>query len=124
MSALSGYAQTDSLKVFFIGQVPGEKFQVYWKGKKVLDVSGSTSYKESFSIPKEERWRSSGGVDDLTVYRRGKFGVRYKDTGFFSGFENKKYLIIKRNPRLKNRAAVEAFWSDVEPKKPPMLHPR
>lgn len=120
--SLTANAQTDSLRVFFVGQVPREKFQVYWKGKKVLDFEGSTAYKKSFSIPRETTWQSSGGVTDLIIYRKGKFGLRFRDTAFFSGFEDRKYLIIKRNPRLKNRAAVEAIWSDVEPRTPPMLH--
>jgi hypothetical protein len=89
-----------------------------------LDFVGSRSYKKSFVIPWEEGWQKQGAIDGLVVYRKGRFSLRFKDTGFFSDFEERKYLIISRNVRLKNRVAVEAIWSDEEPKKPPILHAR
>jgi hypothetical protein len=84
----------------------------------MLDFVGTDSYKYAFKIPKEETWAKKGYIEKLTVYRKGKLGLKYHDTGFFSGYESKKYLVIYRNPLLRNRSAVNPVWSDIEPKRP------
>lgn len=113
------YGQSDSLKVFFIGNVKGERFKVYWCGKEVLSFRGSESYKYSFKINRIPSWETNGNIANLMVYRKGRFGLKYVDLNPFVPYESKKYLIIWRNPFLKKSAAVEIKWSDKEPKRIP-----
>jgi len=112
------YAQ-DSLKVFFIGNIGGERYEVFWDGKLLLKFKGSTSYKYAFKIPIEESWKRDGYIDKLTIYRKGSLGLSYREIGFTVGYEPKKYLVIWRHPNMKNRSAVIYRWEDKEPLRAP-----
>jgi hypothetical protein len=59
-------------------------------------------------------------TNKFLVYRKSPLGLAYKEIGTFNpNYEQKKYLIIWRNAKLKNRAAIETHWSDQEPLKIP-----
>jgi len=109
------YSQGDSLRVFFYGNVKGERFKVYWEGRMLLKFKSSASYKYSFKIPREKSLEKDGLIEHIMIYRKGVFGLRYRDLVFQVDYEPKKYLIIWRNPMLKNWAAVQGRWSDKEP---------
>lgn len=118
----SGYSQIDSLTVFFIGRVPNERFKVYWNGIKALEFKSTNSYKYTFKIPRDDSWIRKGNIEQLTIYRKGKLSLVYRDVGFYAGYEDKLYLIINRNPRLRKKLAVDPSWSNDEPKQPPAIH--
>jgi hypothetical protein len=108
--------QSDSLKVFFIGaEFPGEKFKVFFNGRQVLSFRSADYYKHSFSIPIGSSWKY-GTKLFFEIKRKCKFCLFYRDTGFNPFYEpNYKYLIINRNPMLKNKYAVSYKWSNEEP---------
>ena len=109
-------AQQDSVKVFFIGNYPGEKFKAFWDGKLLLAFKGSESYKYEFKVPNDESWVQKNYTPKFTVYRKASLGLRYRQLGAFNpNYEQKEYLIIWRNPRLKNGTAIQTRWSDKEP---------
>jgi hypothetical protein len=115
-TSIPTFAQEDSIKVFFIGNYPGEKFRVFWEGKLILEFKGDRSYKYTFQVPRDASWIKKGYTNKFVIYRRAAWGFAYKELGGFNpGYEPKKYLIIWRNPRLKNRAAIQTRWSDKEP---------
>jgi hypothetical protein len=115
ISSFSVSAQSDSVRVFFIGNIKGERFEVFWNGKLILNFKGSGSYKYSFVILREHSWEEKGRIEHLMIYRKGRLGLRYKDLNFSAYYEPKKYLVIWRNPMLKNGSSVQGSWSDKEP---------
>jgi hypothetical protein len=115
---MATYAQ-DSLTVFFIGNIKGERYEVFWDGTLLLKFKGSPSYKYSFKIPIDESWKEKGYIDKISIYRKGNFGLSYKEIGFTVGYEPKKYLVMWRHPNMKNRSAVTYRWEDKEPLRPP-----
>jgi hypothetical protein len=116
LQAQPSLAQQDSVDVFFIGNTPGEKFKVFWDGKLLLAFKGNKSYKHEFKVPREDMWKVKGYTNKFSVYRKPSFGIRYKEIGTFNpNYDSKKYLVIWRNPKLKNRAAIQTSWSDKEP---------
>jgi hypothetical protein len=115
-AALPCFCQNDSLTVFFTGNIKGERFQVYLHHERILSFKGSGSYMYSFKIPNRPiEWEKRGYIAELNVYRRGFLGFKFKDTNLTTGYEPKKYLVIWRNPLLKNKAAIQSRWTDKEP---------
>lgn len=108
--------QPDSVDVFFIGNIPGEKFKVFWDGKLLTTIKGNRSYKYRFKIPRDSMWQDKDYTNKFSVYRKPTLGLRYREVGTFNpNYEPKKYLVIWRNPKLKNRAAIQTNWSNREP---------
>jgi hypothetical protein len=107
----------DSIKIFFVGAGKGEKFRFYNDGRLLFEIKTKKSFKYDFSIPKVPTWKSGDYLPSLIVTRKGPRGLFFRDTFVQVHFDDKRYLIIKRNPSLKNRFAIEYEWGDVEPKK-------
>ncbi len=109
------YEMVDSVKIFFIGATSSrEKFKFYYYGKLIFFVKVKNSFNHSFSLKNVKVWYG----DDLAgfhIFRKGRYGLKFRDTGQQISYEPHKYLIIKKNPWLKNRFAVDHYWSDTKP---------
>lgn len=120
LCTIPSYGQSDSLEIFFIGNIKGEKYKIFWGEGAAMNFKGTTSYKYSFKVPREDKsWSKRGWINNVFVYRKGRFSLSYKEVPLTIEYENKKYLVIWRNPALRNQIALQASWSDKEPKKIP-----
>ena len=110
------FAQSDSLKIFFTGyDFKGEKFKVLHESKEVLKFKAGERYKYSFTIPKDSTWKY-GRPLSIHIYRKGKFGLCYRDLEFNAFYEpGSKYLQIYRDGMLRNKYAVDYKWVNEEP---------
>lgn len=114
------YGQGDSLEIFFIGNIKGERYKIFWGERAVMNFKGTASYKYSFKVLREDKsWLERGWINNVSVYRKGRLSISYKEVPFTIEYENKKYLVIWRNPALRNQIALQVNWSDKEPKKIP-----
>ncbi|NBP71176.1 MAG: hypothetical protein EBR30_07840 [Cytophagia bacterium] len=112
------YGQSDSLEIFFIGNIKGEKYKIFWDKGAAMNFKGTTSYKYSFKVPREDKsWSERGWINNVSVYRKGRFSLSYKEVPLTIEYENKKYLVIWRNPALRDQIALQVNWSNTEPKK-------
>jgi hypothetical protein len=121
--SMTAYCQVDSVQVFIIGNIPNEKYQLLWDGKEMLSFKSSKSYKYSFKIHRDPEWARNGWTNRLGGYRKGRFELKFREMGGIqSRYEPKKYLIIWRNASLKERIAMQSYWSDAEPLPMPYNH--
>jgi hypothetical protein len=113
------YSQRDSVEVIVHGNYPREKFKFLWDSNVVLSFKGTKrGYFYKFKIPFDEKWKKEGYTYRFTLFRKGFLSFSYKEIGTFNpGFEDKKYLIIHRNPYLKKGASFDTYWSDKLPRR-------
>jgi hypothetical protein len=102
---------SDSLTIYLQGLKPGEKYKVYLKGYLIGDFQcKKKSCTFQFKILDEYE---NGEPLGLRIYRKCKMCFSYKDTYFGTFYDSKKkYLIIYRNEKLKNKYAIEPLWKD------------
>jgi hypothetical protein len=113
----------DSLIIFFIGNKSGENFEIYFKGKLLLKFKGSGSYKYSIAIPKLSVWDKRRQIIEIDIYRKGKFGIKYRHVAATYQYDpDKKFLILWRAHHLKNYFPFIDSWSNEEPLQLPALH--
>ena len=113
------FGQGDSIKVFFYGNLDnGEQFKVFWDGKLIQKVKASDSYKYSFLVPREN-WTEGDLINEISLYRRGRLGFKWREVGVTLLYEKRKYIRMYRSHALKNWSAVFVEWTDEEPRKPP-----
>jgi hypothetical protein len=113
------FGQSDSIRVFFYGNHDnGEKFKVFWDGKLIQTVKASDTYKYSFSIPRKN-WTQGDIINELSIYRKGRLGLKWKEISHGLQYEDQKYIRIYRSRALKNWASVFVEWTDKEPENPP-----
>jgi hypothetical protein len=108
------FEKVDSIRVFFIGGSSPEKYKFYYEGKLVFSVKVKDSFNYTFRLNTVKIWNGNH-VSGIQIYRKGRFGIKFRDTGEQISYEPNKYLIIKKNPFLKNRIAVDHYWSDTKP---------
>lgn len=107
----------DSLTVFIWGIKKGEKYKVVVQGKiQGIYFCNSKSKTCSFEFKIYSGQYSNEEPMQIDVYRKSRFSFQYKST-LFSAFynTNKKYLLIKRDNKLKDRYAVKSVWEDLPP---------
>lgn len=106
------YSMVDSITVYFIGGTDRVKFKFYYEGKLIFFVKVKNSFNYTFPVKNVKVWHG----DDLIgfrILRKGKYGIKFRDTNCqISSYAPNKNLIIKLNPLLKNRFAVDHYWSD------------
>jgi len=118
---LCGIAQTDSIQVYFMGNKRGEKIIGYYNKKILFNFKSGATYKYSFKIPRDTALKENNSViRSIHIYKRNF--LKYRLCGISCIYERKKYLIIRRNLRLRKRFAFDYYWSDSEPLPPPRAH--
>lgn len=90
----------------------GEKYKIVYKDIEIAKIKcrqKTCIYYVKIPLDKVKK----NDIIDLHIFRKGKFGIFYRYTELFisykSGFE---YLSFFRNYRLKNRYALDYFWSN------------
>ena len=110
------FSQSDSLDIYFVSAgFKGEKYKIYIPENSPHEFKTSISFKYYFKM-KADNWGQKEQVR-IQIYRKGRFGLIYRSTDFsFKYDRSKKYLVIKREPRLKKKFAISCYWSNEEPK--------
>jgi hypothetical protein len=105
-------AQIDSLNIQLIGINKGEKYKFISNGKVFYKVKcNGLNRVNDFLFPIQNL--KENATLDLFVYRKGRFGLFYRNTEACFIFKPQfKYLVIYRNKRLKNRYALDYEWSN------------
>lgn len=111
--------ERDSLRVSMFGICKGEKYKFYNRNYKLIaqfecnhksKIFGNCCCSFHFSIPVDSFMKVNKPLE-LIVYK--KFWFKYRDTHFHTLYDpTKKYLVIYRNHRLKNRYAIDSWWLD------------
>ena len=114
--SLEAFSQKDSITVYFLGyNKSGEHYRVYHDNKLMLDFEAGVTFMHSFKIHRDTTLKSDMiGFRSIQVYKRNFFG--YNPIGPGTVYQNKKYLVIRRNPLLRRKFSIEFFWTDDEPK--------
>ncbi len=120
MGTETSYAQTDSLRVFMIGVGEGEKYRIIYEGDTYLQFKTNkwSGFKKSFSIPYNPDWKVGERMYSLYFLRKSGLSLWWRTLGIVADYQQKKYLIIKRDFRFRNSIAFDYEWSDMEPDKP------
>jgi hypothetical protein len=110
------FAQSDSLKICFVGYSNGDQYKIYSETVVKLHIREKGKFKYLFQIPIDSAWRVGYPIHNISVSRKGKLAFRYRETGLQIPYDNtKRYLVIRRNPELKNKYAVDFIWTDKIP---------
>lgn len=125
-----GYAQdqssrlTDSLTVYVIGGLKGEKFKIYFDGKLKLKYKGDRTFYFSFNVPRSIHWADKAQINELVIYRRSRFSFSYRSLSFvLEPYDPKsKFLVLRRSAILVPAVSFEGVWTDEPPKRPPLIH--
>lgn len=100
-----------------IGNKPNEYYKFYDNGEIALKFKSGYSYKYSFNIFRDSAMIEHKSVlRTVGVYKKGLFG--YKRIGIAPVYENKRYLVVWRNVRLRKRFSFDHYWTNEEPEKP------
>jgi len=106
----------DSISVVFRAIGEGERFRCYSGGKIVLDVKLSGIFVDTlFKVPAES-YTKGEPFYELVIARRGRFGLAFHDTGIQIRFDDKRYLVVEKNPYLRPKIAVIHYWTNERPK--------
>src|SRR4051812_31160431 len=98
--SLEAFAQhRDSLNVYFLGyNKKGECYRVYSNHKLVLDFKTNTAFMHLFKVFRDTTLRSEmDAFRSIRVFKKKFFG--YRPIGGGTVYLNKKYLIIRRDPK-------------------------
>lgn len=107
----------DSINVVFRAIGRGEKFSFYVDGKRLLKIKLVGEFVDTlFQISKTIPYKKGDAFNKIVVARKGKFGVVYRDTQIQIHFEEKSFLVIEKNPYLKNRIAIVYYWTNERPR--------
>lgn len=110
------WSQIDSLRVYFVTSVKGEHYRIFWNGNSAINLKTSKNFKFIFNVFREKSWKENGQIKNVTIYRKGGFLTSYKEIPTTILNEEKKYLVILRNPSFKRRVALQFIWTDEEPR--------
>jgi hypothetical protein len=115
--SLETFAQDrDSTNVYFLSyNKKGECYRVYSNYKLILDFKTNTAFMHVFKVFRDTTLRSDmDAFRSIRVFKKKFFG--YRPIGGGTVYLNKKYLVIRRNPKLRRKYSIEYFWTDDEPK--------
>jgi hypothetical protein len=103
----------DSLQLVMQGLQNGETYIVLYNNIVVRKIKCSHKRCSEYIGIKLDTTYLEGNFLNIQVLRKGRFGLFYRDTYLSPTFKNEyKYLIIFRNNHLKNRYALDYFWSN------------
>jgi hypothetical protein len=117
--SLEAFAQDrDSIKVYFLGSnKKGECYRVYDNRKLVLDFKTNIAFMHVFKVFRDTTLRNDmDAFRSIRVFKKKFFG--YRPVGGGIVYLSKKYLVIRRDPKLRSKFSIEYFWTDDEPKNP------
>lgn len=88
-----------------------EKYQIFIDGELYREIKPG-NFNFYITIPLDSNIKGCMPLN-FDIYRKGKFGLFFRDTNCGAFYnEEKKFLIIYRNHKLKRRFAIDAIWSD------------
>lgn len=110
------YSQStnDSLRIYLQGILKGESYKIFYNHYEFANLKcyGNFCY-YYFAIPIDSLIKKGKEIQ-LSIYRKGRHSLKYKQTYFYSEYDpTQKYLIIFRNIKLKDKFAIEPLWRDV-----------
>lgn len=115
---LNAFGQkNDSIGVVFRAIGNGDRFKIYYNGEMRIKVRLQGQFVDTvFQIPRLTRFENGDHLYNLIITRKGKWGLKYRDTQIQVAFEDKPYLILEKNPFLKNRIAIQYHWVNERPR--------
>lgn len=106
----------DSTKVFVAGWFfKGETYYIHVNNQvyKIKCKWGSDAF--SFYVLHSDSIKD-GEFMKLTIWRKGRWGLRYFDTNTVIMYDDsRKYLVLSRSNRVKNRYSFEVEWLNNHP---------
>lgn len=116
----NSFAQSDSLTVFVKIVGPKyEKYRFYHKGKLMIETPRGDFYLDSFKVALGSNFRQGSSLD-IYITRKGLIRIGYWNIPLGIPLytnPNKKYLVIYRDPRFKNRFPLDYLYTNSRPKK-------
>jgi hypothetical protein len=115
-------AQGDSIKVYFVGNGHGEKYKIFFDGELKLSVATKGLFDYTFYIQKKQ-WKSSEQMLNFRILKKGRLKFSYRDLDLQPLFnDRKKFLVVRKNPRLKKKFTVDFYWSNYDPRSVAHIH--
>ena len=117
--SIEAVAQRDSVDVYFIGcNKKGERYLVYGPDNKIiLDFKTGVTFKYTFKVFRDTTLKSDMvAFRSIQIYKKRLFG--YRMIGPSMVYLDKKYLVIRRDPKLRRKFSIDYFWTDDEPTSP------
>lgn len=106
-------AQDDSLRIHIQGLCKGEKYEVYYNNILVSKIRCAKKRCDDYISIKLDSIMKEDSFLNIDIHRRGRYALFYRDTYFSPRYiKGKKYLVIRRNKKLKNRYALDYLWAD------------
>jgi hypothetical protein len=103
--------KADSITVVFRGMKPGDKFKIYYNSVPVKKVNCMYDHCVNFRINVVDSQINK--TLPISIYRKGRFWISYRNTEVNPVFfEKKEFIIFYNNKRLKRRHYIDYVWSD------------
>jgi len=124
LNSLSVWGQSDSLNIVFLGYGPKrEKIKLFHQKQELLNFKSDGGFLYNLKIAKQPEWKD-GTPLNLYLHRKGPFSIFFKYIDFNPYYnktlyeKGKKYYVILRDRRLKNKYLVQTSWEECPPKLP------
>jgi len=110
LNSLNLFAQ-DSLKIYFIGSfLHSEKYLITYEGNLLKKYCVKSYFGDTLKIERPLKYKS---MEFLPIKIFKKYLGFYKDTEIsILNYPDKKYLLIYRDKRMRNRYSLNYYWFD------------